>query len=670
MTNQYHDSEGKFTSREGQLGNIQRAMSSNNFSLYMAEVEALKEADTANQYVASSLKSIFHPALANAEAEKLAVAKLVKKGDKNAIKEYMDERTERPEFVDLLTERDTIREKAKNLKDEYTFLKEMAKDPNFDYELVRDKGFELLDAYEELQVYKKQANDYKDITAPLAAKLSEIVDNEARANGTFNEYTDSQLNDLVETGEFPSGSREWLEQRQKGIGGSDVGKITGVYKSGPTARQEIIDAKIAPITDEEVAAQATGHTEFTGATGRGNAWEQLIAQKYAENHPEQNVTFCKTSWANSKVPYQFANFDGLLVDENGKPNGILEIKTASDASKWGDPKDGLDAVPPGYRAQVLWYAQAANLDHGAVAVMIDDREYREYNFKMTPKLRAEAAANLAKVDDFVKEVDAQKSGETLPRTTPRRTGFGKTLINDTRLGKTDRAFVEASAWREESIAATKKRYEKLVGENKNDPAAVEAALTKLYTEKNPATRKRPFINIDLETSNTSSTNGRIIELGISKRDPNTGEELENYSQLFGLPRRVLDAQGTGAVHVHHITEGKIAKKRSFSHPTVQKEALRQLKSGILVAHNAPFEISWLSQHLNGFAKALRKGDIKVVDTMYLTQRFVPESKDNKLSGMSEVFDVPYVNAHRAYIDASIMGVSLHKFTRYLFAKNK
>lgn len=669
MPNPYRDSLQRFASRDGIVANIDRAIVEKDFDKYLAEREALENGDEFAGYTpAKDVKPVIHPALKNAEEEIIERDRLIAEGTREEITAYMEERLYRPEFEALLQERDEIRDVAKKLKAEYDLLKSGAKDnPDMDYEIVRQKGFELLEAYESLQVLKAQANSYKDITAPLAARLSEMLEEEARANGTFREYTEETLNDLVVTGDFPSGSREWLEQRQQGIGGSDVGKIIGVYKR--SERDDILESKINPITDEEVEAQAAGHTTFEGATGRGNAWEQLIAHKFAENNPDARIAYCKSSWKNSKNEFQFANFDGLMLDKNGKPNGILEIKTASDASKWGNPEDGLDAVPPGYRAQALWYAHAAGFNKGAVAVMIDDREYREYHFKMTPELKAEAQKNFEQVKEFVKEVEAVKTGNAVEKTYTPRKGFPQYHITGIMKGNNDKAFQDAAVFREETVAKTRARFAKLCKDT-SDPEAVKSALVQLYAEKDPATRKKPIIAIDLETSGNTPTSGRIIEVGISKRDPQSKTELEKYSKLYGLPRKALEGSGTGAVHVHGITEGKIAKKRQFSHPEVQKEVLQQLKSGIMVSHNAPFEISWLSQHLEGFANAYRKGEIQVMDTMDLTIRFMPETKNNKLESFCNAFGIEYVDAHRAHNDAAMMADGLAGFFQWLHKTNK
>jgi DNA polymerase III epsilon subunit-like protein len=663
MANEYHDELGRFCSRDRMRVALKHAIETGNTGLWIKLKEDLTKADESSNYLPSKRNGLIHPAVVAKEKDIEERDRILSEGTTEEVREWLENRTNNEAFVDLLDERDVMKARARILNDEYKMMQEQAKAGKVRFELVRQKGFEAQEAYEEFMVLKNQANEYKDITALAAARLSEkIVEDEVEA-GTFREYTESTLNDLVETGEFPSGSREWLEQRQKGIGGSDVGKITGVGEAGRNTAEynEILASKLDPISDDQVEEQAAGHIEYTGYAGRGNAWEMLIAQKFAENNPDANITHCKSSWQNKNNPYQFANFDGLMTDENGNPNGILEIKTASDASKWGDTSLGLDGVPKSYRAQALWYADAAGFEKGAVAVMIDDREYREYHFTVTPELREEMNSNRAEVAEFVKRVERIKTKQEIDPRTPKnlsgRQAFSSTFLTNAKRNH-DTSFVEASILREETVEQTKARFNELKGEA-NDEETLRSAMSKLYTEKPLSERKKKFVHIDLETSGTQPTAGHIIEVGISVRSPQGGE-VDKQSKLYGLTRRALAAQGTGSIDVHGITEGKIAKKRAFRHAEEQKKLLKTLKSGIMVSHNASFEKRWLSQHLDGFAEAVRKGQIQILDTQTLTSRMLTDTPNAKLSSFCEHFGIKYENAHRAYNDASMMGQGLDK----------
>jgi DNA polymerase III epsilon subunit-like protein len=682
----WRDSHGRFSSPYGQMVLLSELIDTKNKPELQRELEAFERNIDAHNYVdASGTKSIVHPALANKEAEIAERDRLLATGSIEEIQAWMDERINRPEFQALLAERDAVRLRAKILYAQYRNQSDVAKDNlDYDYEIVRVKGFESHDAYDQLKIMKAHAEEYKDVTAPAAARLGELLEERKRAEGTWREFEGETLNGLVPAGDFPSGSREWLEARQEGVGGSDVGKIIGVYKGGPQVEEQLIQGKISRISDEEVALQEAGHLDFAGAAARGNAWEPVLFSEFQDRHPEANVTFCKTSWKDPNAEYVRANVDGLLMNDKGEPDGILELKTGSDASKWGDPAKGIGSkedsqIPPGYRAQLLWYCDAAKLNHGYIVVKLDDGEVREYKFEMNDELRAEAAANRAKVDVFQAKVDARRANpDAVSPVAPPRKGFGPTIVASARRSFTSKkltaqhaksAFSEASIWREESIEQTQARFLEICKDVKDDEE-VRRALKQLYTEKDPKSRKRKFVNIDLETSSQSETSGYIIQVGISTRDPKTGKEIKAYDELCGLPRAMERLGAVGEVSVHHITPGMIAKKRQFSHPEVQRQVLEQLKGGVLVAHNALFERKWLRQHLNGFAEAERRGEIQILDTMRLTERLLPEAPSNRLESMCKVFGIPYVGAHRAKVDADLMGDALHGLVQKLHAEHQ
>lgn len=676
MGNQYHDELGRFCSRENMRAALRKSAETGNVATWIRLKEDLRKADISNNYLPSTRIGLIHPAVKFSQSDVEERDEILSTGDVESIQKWITNRINNPEYIDLLDERDVMKERARVLNEEHKMLdQQWQKDPTqFDYQIVRAKGFEAKDAYEELQILKAQANEYKDVTATAVYQLNEIIEQEQKINGTYREYTADTLNDLVATGDFPSGSREWLELRQNGIGGSDVGKIIGsTGVSGYDARdyREVFTSKVEPLTEEEIAEQEKGHSDFTGYAGRGNAWEGHILNRFAENHPELNITHCKTSWKHSKETYHLANFDGLMTDENGVPNGILEIKTASDSSKWKDTSLGLEGVPPAYKYQALWYADAAGFEKGAVAVMIDDREYREYPFTITPELREEMNEIKNKVEKFNQEVKNTRNG--VPSKDPRvkkdfsgRVGFSDTFVRNA-LKKYDTSFKEAAVLREETIEETKKRYSEIVGDS-TDMKVLREGLIQLYTEKPISERKQKLVNIDIETSSSSPTAGHILEVGISLRSPQ-GEELDKFSKLYGLPARAMKATSTGAVEVHGITEGMIAKKRTFQHKEEQKKVLGLLKSGILVAHNANYEVKWLRQELEGFAEAEKRGEIKVLDTKSLTYRLLTSTKNSTLNSFVENYGRPYVNAHRAYNDSAMMGDALTDFLKDPFRKN-
>lgn len=589
--------------------------------------------------------------VADDEDVRQTIQELINSGDIEAMDELLTERVNNEEFKALLELRDANYLTLNEAKQQHKILNDFAlKTEGFDYDIVRAKGYEALEINEELQVVNNQIATYKNTNATLAHGLSEAIVERQKADGTYIEYTENTLNDLVETATHPSGSREWLEERQLGVGGSDIGAIIKADpKYGSSDYQRALQSKLGIISDEQVAEQTLGQEEFNTASSRGNAWEPYILNRFAENNPDITTANCKTSWAHKDEPERKANFDGLMLDKNGNPDGIVEIKTAANANSWGKPEDGLDAVPVNYRAQVLHYASAAGFSRGAVAVVIDDHEYREYHFKMTPELKAEAESNMEKAREFLAEVKEKKESNWQPQS---RKGFPKVMIEAAAKGDL-RAFEEASIYREESPRKCANRFNKLNTEL-NDP---HEAMRKLFIEHKPEKNKLNTVSIDIETSTTNPILGHIIESGVSVMNPK-GEEIDRISQLYGLPAKAREV-GTGSQDVHGITLSQISKRRKFIHPDEQKRLLDIMKTGPVLAHNGlRFERAWFRQHISGYFEAEKRGEIRMLDSAKLTQWLVP-SRTNKLSDFTSKNGIVYENAHRAHSDALMTAKALH-----------
>lgn len=612
-------------------------------------------------------------AVENIEAEREEAARLVEEGTPEEQEAFIQNRINAEVFTELLEKRDQTIALLSELKsDRAILLEKWNTDSDFLYESVRQKELAMIDANEELSLLRRQINEYKDTHAPVVAARAEYEEQILKDKGEWKEFTGDELNGMTKTAYYESGTREWLEQRQNGVGGSDVGAILRV-KGSYNTRDDIMQSKLNPITDEQVAEQGDHQSEYSGALGRGNAWEKRIFLMVKERNSEDNITFCKTSWVNNEHDYQVANFDGTMADENGVPNGIVEIKTASDASKWGEEEDGLDGVPDTYRAQTLWYAQAAGFKRGMVAVVIDDREYRQYKFEMTPELEEEANRNREGVQKFVGEWKQRVAG-TFPER-ERLHGFSKQALNSSPLNvEKKEIFNEVATMRGVSAVEVQREFVKTFDKSRaSDSEYVGERLRNLYVETAKRNKLPDYVGIDLETAGASPTSGSIIEYGASVRSgyatsslARNDTELGKTSKLYGLSKKALLARGTGNIAVHGISISQIAKKRTFLNPKEGEAVLNQLsRVGIILAHNAGFEKRWLSTHVPGFADAVKKGKIRILDTRNLSKRLLPDVPNNTLESFTARYNVPYKGAHRAYNDAEMMSYAYERFLREL-----
>lgn len=162
----------------------------------------------------------------------------------------------------------------------------------------------------------------------------------------------------------PDGDREaWLEQRRKGVGGSDVAAIMGLspYRGA-----------------YEVWAEKSGLIEAPDISDRpaviwGNILEPVVGDHYAENHPDREMRRLNAVCQSIERPWAQASLDYEVKDpELGW--GVLEIKTAGQRSegKWDD------GVPLFYQTQVAHYLSVTGRAFADVAVLIGGQDYREY----------------------------------------------------------------------------------------------------------------------------------------------------------------------------------------------------------------------------------------------------------------------------------------------------
>lgn len=176
---------------------------------------------------------------------------------------------------------------------------------------------------------------------------------------------------------------EWLAARRDGIGGSDVAAIVGVSKyAGPT---KVYYDKLGVLPDVDNAAMEWGRR-----------LESAVRQKFADEHLEFHITDGPGLVTHPDRSWQLATVDGLAAESpNSPPFAVVEVKTGrSGSDEWGD--ELTDEVPMPYLCQVTWYLDIFGLDVGYLAVLLDGRDYREYQIdydaKLAAKLRGHAEA--------------------------------------------------------------------------------------------------------------------------------------------------------------------------------------------------------------------------------------------------------------------------------------
>lgn len=150
-----------------------------------------------------------------------------------------------------------------------------------------------------------------------------------------------------------------------------------------------------------------------------------------------------------------------------------------------------------------------------------------------------------------------------------------------------------------------------------------------------------FVAFDFETTGLHPATDRIIELGAVKfRDRRV---LETFGELVnpGIP------VSPDAIKVSGITEEMLSAKPSIEETLPR--FLEFISDSMLVAHNAPFDISFLRAAVESTAG----GEVSnlVIDTQVLAQKAYPRLKSYSLQNLVQQLELAQGNAHRALDDA-------------------
>ena len=149
---------------------------------------------------------------------------------------------------------------------------------------------------------------------------------------------------------------EWLKERQKGIGGSDVGAILGVNKY-KTPFQIYLEK-----TQEIKEVQESSEAAYWGTK-----LEDMVAREFAKVTGKK-VRRDTRHFVSKKYPFMVANIDRRVVGEKA----ILECKTVNQfgAKEW----EG-EEVPASYLVQVQHYIYVTEAEKAYIACLIGGQKF-------------------------------------------------------------------------------------------------------------------------------------------------------------------------------------------------------------------------------------------------------------------------------------------------------
>lgn len=155
---------------------------------------------------------------------------------------------------------------------------------------------------------------------------------------------------------------------------------------------------------------------------------------------------------------------------------------------------------------------------------------------------------------------------------------------------------------------------------------------------------RPSIFVvDLETTGfAANRNDRIVEVGVVELDPDFNIRAE-WSTLVN-PQR--DA---GPKHVHGIESKWLFDAPTF--PEIAPKLAEAFRGGLLVAHNATFDINFLKAEFNRAGVEWSPSTESIFDTMALAKWVFGEGQSLKLADLCETLSIQNDQAHSALHDA-------------------
>lgn len=167
-----------------------------------------------------------------------------------------------------------------------------------------------------------------------------------------------------------------------------------------------------------------------------------------------------------------------------------------------------------------------------------------------------------------------------------------------------------------------------------------------------------FLVIDVETTGLSPDAGdRVCEIAAIKL--RGGAVVETFTTLID-PQRPMPA---GAFAVHGISPAMLAGAPAFGDVAVRLEEM--MHDAVLVAYNAPFDMSFLTSEL--LLAGRRRPENTVVDALAMARQLLPGLARYAQENVAHAVGIPFPVRHRALEDSMVTGRLFVMFTSVLKA---
>lgn len=152
-----------------------------------------------------------------------------------------------------------------------------------------------------------------------------------------------------------------------------------------------------------------------------------------------------------------------------------------------------------------------------------------------------------------------------------------------------------------------------------------------------------FIAFDTETTGLNSTSDRVIEIGAIKFDKSG--VIDKFETLIN-PQRSIPTECT---EINHITDEMVKDAPLAVDALVSFSEFA--KDSILIAHNANFDLNFISEELARTKLPALKN--KALDTLTFVRWAYPLLGKYNLQLMARLMNIEVTDAHRAFDDARV-----------------
>ena len=177
-----------------------------------------------------------------------------------------------------------------------------------------------------------------------------------------------------------------------------------------------------------------------------------------------------------------------------------------------------------------------------------------------------------------------------------------------------------------------------------------------HNRKKDLLNRLTFVALDTETTGLWAPSNRIVEIGGVKFRLDD-DRTESFQSLVNPERPIPE----DVIPIHGITDEMVAEAEPIK-PVLERFFQFCGSDSVLIAHNAPFDISFIYFEMDRCALKADTGQI--LDTVDIYRRFFPGLPAYSLEALSKHFGITESQQHRALADAELVhGLFRHAINR-------